>query len=284
MKAYVFFALPQLLDIFRLWKAGWLKILRHCASLVSVWRMKTVTFLRDTVMTVNIAEIIKKTPLFQGIPLNTVESLAQRSQKKTFAKGRNIFALGDKADAFFIILSGWVKLYRVSKDGEEMIIHVFGPGESFAEAAVFSDTKEYPVNAQALEETVLIEVPRSFFIRKIEEDSRFALRMLGAIAARQHYLVQQLEQVTTRTAPQRIGAFLLRFCQKRKQEQGVWVVDLPYDKSVISTRMNIKPETFSRALAKLEPYGVHVNNKDIIISDIQLLAEYCDLSVHEKHC
>src|SRR5690606_28257867 len=200
------------------------------------------------------------------------------------AKGRDIFATGDAAESFFVILQGWVKLYRPSRDGDEVIIHVFGPGESFAEAAVFNDNRVYPVNAQAIEDVVLVEVPRSFFVQKIEEDSRFALRMLGAIAARQHYLVQQIEQVTARTAPQRIGAFLIRFCKKNKKAEGEWVVHLTYDKSVISTRMNIKPETFSRALAKLEPYGVHIEKKDILITDMEALAEFCDISPNEVPC
>lgn len=229
----------------------------------------------------NIVEVIKKSTLFHSVDLQTIKALAEKCHKKSFAKGRDIFAMGDKADAFFIILEGWVKLYRVSKDGEEAIIHVFGPGESFAEAAVFNDTKTYPVNAQALDDTTLVEIPRSFFVQKIEEDSHFALRMLGAIAARQHYLVQQIEQVTTRTAPQRIGAFLIRFCKKNRQAEDEWIVHLPYDKSVISTRMNIKPETFSRALAKLEPYGVHTEKKKILIADMEALAEFCDISPGE---
>lgn len=235
-------------------------------------------------MPYTVAEIIKGTTLFQSVSLEMVEALASKSHKKSFHKGHDIFSMGDRADSFFVILSGWVKLYRVSKDGEEMIIHVFGPGESFAEAAVFSDTKAYPVNAQALEETSLVEIPRAFFIQKIEEDSRFALRMLGAIAARQHYLVQQLEQVTSRTAPQRIGAFLLRFCRRKPQGQGVWVIELPYDKAIISARMNIKPETFSRALAKLEPYGVRTENKKIIITDIKSLSDFCDIPQQTKPC
>ena len=139
-------------------------------------------------------------------------------------------------------------------------------------------------HAQAVEDVAVIEIPRSFFVRKIEEDSLFALRMLGAIAARQHYLVQQLEQVTTRTAPQRIGAFLVRFCKKEKQGGKGWMVDLPYDKSIISRRLNIKPETFSRALAKLEPHGVSLIGRDIWITDMAKLIEFCDLSPQEVPC
>lgn len=231
----------------------------------------------------DLVKTLRKTPLFQGLDMPSLTELAGHCHQKSYAKGRDLFTMGDQADAFFAILSGWVKLYRPSRDGDEVIIHIFGPGETFAEAAVFNDSRTYPVNAQAIDDTVIVEIPRSFFIHKIEEDNRFALRMLGAIAARQHYLVQQLEQVTTRTAPQRIGAFLIRFCRKEKQG-AAWQVDLPYDKSIISTRLNIKPETFSRALAKLEPYGVVSDGRSIVITDMAKLAEFCDLSPQETPC
>lgn len=226
-------------------------------------------------------QAIKSAALFQGIDAKTLGQLAGQCHKKSHAKGRDLFAMGDKADVFFLIMQGWVKLYRPAKDGNEVVINVFGPGEVFAEAAVFNDSKTYPVNAQAVEDVVVIEIPRSFFVQKIEEDSGFALRMLGAIAARQHYLVQQLEQVTARAAPQRIGAFLIRFCRKTKQQGASWQVDLPYDKAVISARLNIKPETFSRALAKLEPHGVRVDERHIVIDDMRKLADFCDMPQQE---
>ena len=177
-----------------------------------------------------------------------------------------------------------MKLYRTSNNGEEVIIHIFGPGESFAEAAVFSDHQTYPVHAQAVEDTVLIEIPRSIFIHKIETDSRFAINILGAIAARQHLLVQQLEHLMIRSAPQRVGAFLLRFCQKVKDSDTTWVVNLPYEKSIISLRLNIKPETFSRAVTKLSECGVYIENNKILISDLKKLANYCDLTDKEIPC
>jgi CRP-like cAMP-binding protein len=236
-------------------------------------------------ISIKIAEIIKKTPLFQNISQTDVEELATYCHQKSVSKGQELFSMGDKADSLYIVLKGWIKLYRTSKEGEETIINIFGPGESFAEAAVFNDSHTYPVNAQAVEDSMLIDIPYSYFVRKIEDDKNFALRILGAIASRQHYLVQQLEQVTTRSATQRIGAFLLRFCIKESQSKnGTWVVDLPYDKSVISTRLNIKPETFSRAIAKLEPYGVSINKRQIIIADKNELMDYCDVPTHEKPC
>ncbi|MGH1378746.1 MAG: Crp/Fnr family transcriptional regulator [Alphaproteobacteria bacterium] len=223
-------------------------------------------------------QTIKKSPLFLTIDEETLEDIVKHCRNKKLYKGQELFAAGDDADNFYIILNGWVKLSRISRDGEEIIIHVFGPGESFAEAAVFGDKRKYPVYAQSIEDAEVVEIPRSLFIKKIEEDSRFALRLLGSISAHQHYLVQQLEQVTSRTAPQRIGAFLLRFCKRHTEgTDGVMVVDLPYDKAIISTRLSIKPETFSRALAKLEPYGVSADKRSITIKSPEELANFCDV-------
>lgn len=233
----------------------------------------------------NKKKVIRSAALFQGVGDGVIDDLATHCHEKAVPKGAQLFSAGDVAHHFFIILDGWIKLYRISREGEETIIHIFGPGESFAEAAVFSDRKMYPVNAQAIEDTVVIEVPRDFFLRQIEKDSTFALRILGAISSRQHYLVQQLEQVTTRTAPQRIGAFLLHFCKHRPHgSDGSLVVNLPYDKAVISTRLNIKPETFSRALAKLEPYGIAAQGRKIVIHDPTALADFCDVDWWGKPC
>jgi len=233
----------------------------------------------------NIAQTLQKNPLFTGMPLPVLEKLAQHCRTREFEKLQDIFSMGDIADSFFIISDGWVKLYRTSREGEETIIHVFGPGESFAEAAVFSERNMYPVNAQAIEPTILVAVPRATILHNIEEDSHFALNMLGTISARQRYLVQQLEQVTTRNAPQRIGAFLLRFCRMHPEgENGAMIASLPYNKSIIATRLNIQPETFSRALSKLSLYGVTTNQKNIVIEDMAALEDFCDFSYDDTPC
>ena len=232
----------------------------------------------------NIAGTMQKASLFQGMKPEAINELVGHCHQKSYKKGQQLFETGDRADSFFIILTGWVKLFRISREGEETVIHVFGPGESFAEAAVFRDQKSYPANAQAVSDVEIVEIPGSFFIHKIEEDPQFALRILASVSSRQHYLVGQLEQVTTRTAPQRIGAFLLRFCQKIDAQNGAMSIKLPYDKSLISTRLNIKPETFSRALAKLEPYGVELKGRKIILHDAQKLTEFCDVSFQDSSC
>lgn len=229
-----------------------------------------------------VTQYLKKSALFTGLDEEIVRFFVENSRPKTYEKGTELFSMGDSADAFFLILEGWVKLYRMTRDGEEAIINVFAPGETFAEAAVFGPQQVYPVNAQAVEKTELLEIPRKLFVDKIKEDSDFALRILGSISARQRYLIQQIEQVTVKSAPQRIGAFLLRLSPPGKNAH--IEVSLPYDKSLIARRLNIQPETFSRALAKLKPYGVSMKGRQVVIEDAEKLIEFCDIEDRGKPC
>lgn len=230
----------------------------------------------------NLVEFLGRTPLFSGLDAATLRFFAENSHRRQYAKGTQFFAEGDEADRIFFIIEGWVKLYRMTRDGGEVIIHIFAPGETFAEAAVFNPQRRYPVDAQAVEDTVLLEIPRQLFVEKIRENSDIALMMLGSISARQRLLVQQIEQITAKTAPQRIGIFLLRLCPPGTKKNAT--VHLPYDKSLIARRLNIQPETFSRALAKLAPFGVSLDKRDIAIADIARLADFCELDDRDRPC
>lgn len=225
---------------------------------------------------------LARNPLFSGLSPEILEGIISESHRIQGQKGQELFSAGDRADAFFYVMEGWVKLYRLNRDGEEAIIHVIAPGETFAEAAVFGSHRKYPVNAQYIEDCTLLSIPRTAFVERIATNPDLALHILGTISARQRYLIQQIEQLTVKDAPQRIGTFLLRLCQPG--QDGQVEVDLPYDKSLISRRLNIQPETFSRALKKLESYGVVPNGNKVVIKDPQKLADFCDIDDRASLC
>lgn len=229
-----------------------------------------------------LADILARTPLFSGLDADSCAKIATQARLKTCARGTDLFAAGDPAQAYFLVLSGWIKLYRLSRDGGEAVIHICPPGESFAEAAIFSPTGIYPVSAQAIEDSTVLEIPRQQLADMIRADGNLALSMLGSISARQKLLVQQIEQMTARSAAQRLGAFLLRLCAGTAGNSAT--VNLPYDKSLVARRLNIQPETFSRALARLKPCGVAVRKSVITIADRAALAHYCEYDERDRPC
>ena len=214
--------------------------------------------------------LVKATPLFGAMPDEAVARLLGNKGPRVFEKGALLFQQGEPAEAFYVILDGWVKISRISADGDETIVGVFTRGEVFAEAAMFLGG-QYPVNAEIISPSRLVRIDATAFRKLVHEETDMALAMLASCSKHLKYLVEQLEQIKLLSAPRRIADFFVGLCAA---EDGKCVITLPYEKALIANRLGMKPESFSRALLKLRPIGVDVERDHVTIADISALAEY----------
>lgn len=217
------------------------------------------------------AQIVRNLPLFQQVPEPVLAALLATATIRSVERGTDLFVQGDPADRFFVVLEGWVKLYRINRDGAEAVVHMVNTGESFAEAAMFAQ-RNFPVSAQAVTDLRVLAITSQAFARCVQADVGTAFAMLGSMSMRLRTLVQQIEQLQIQSAPQRVGSFLLKMCPAG---QGTASFLLPVEKSLVARRLGIQPETFSRALAKLKPVGVEVQGAVVSIADIDALRDYC---------
>lgn len=217
------------------------------------------------------AALVRNLPLFQHLSEPALTTMLATATTQSVSRGTNLFIQGDAADRFFILLEGWVKLYRLNRDGAEAVVMMVNAGESFAEAAMFAQST-FPVCAQAVTDLRLLSITAQAFVRCVQDDVGTAFAMLGSLSLRLRTLVQQIEQLHVKTAPQRVGSFLLNYCPPG---QGNTSFMLPLEKSLVARRLGIQPETFSRALAKLRPMGVEVRGATVSVSDIGALRKFC---------
>ena len=211
-------------------------------------------------------------PLLAGMPPDDAQDILSHSAISTFDRGQTIFLQGETAKAVFIVMSGWVKLYRITPNGSEAIVGVFTKGRSFGEAVAFrGDT--YPVSAEAVTQCTLLRIEASDYLRKIRETPEAAIALLSATFAHLHNLVEQVEALKSRTGAQRVAEFL---CELSDCEDGACEVVLPYDKVLIAGRLGMKPESLSRAFAKLKKEGVVIHQNKARIGDIRHLREYSE--------
>lgn len=217
-------------------------------------------------------EAVRKVSLFAGLPIGSVEALIDHATIEEAPVRTMLFHQGDEVDRFYIIIEGWVKLSRLTAEGDQAVIAVFTRGEPFAQAAMF-DSGRYPVSAETVAPSRLLSVPAGSFMAKIENDGALAMRMLAAMSRQLRYLVQQVEQLQAKSAPQRVGNFLLPLLP-RPDRPGT--IHLPYDKSLIAARLGMKPETFSRAMAKLREVGVRTEGNAVIVPEPDRLKRYCE--------
>ncbi len=210
-------------------------------------------------------------PLFTDLSSTELERLAQGCVLHRFGRGDDIFRVGEPCQEFHVCVVGQVKLYAVSPAGAEKVIDIISPGQSFAEALMFTN-RPYIISAQALVDCLLLSVKKHAVEGEIERDPRFALRMLAGISRRLHGLVHDVEAYALHTGVQRVIGYLLRDIAT---DSAPVTVSLPVSKATIASRLSLTPEYFSRVLHELETAGlVRIDKRDIRILDAPALASY----------
>lgn len=214
-------------------------------------------------------------PLFSDMDVAELERLARGCQLRRLVRGDMVFRVGEPCQEFHVAVVGQVKLFAISPAGQEKVIELVGPGNSFAEALMFTD-RPYIINAQTLTDTLLLTVSKQAVLKEIALDSRFALRMLAGISRRLHGLINDVEDYALCTGMQRVIGYLLRDIDAAEGAGAASVtVSLPVSKAVIASRLSLTPEYFSRVLHELESVGlIAIDKRDIRILDPQRLAEY----------
>ena len=220
----------------------------------------------------NIPRYLSVQPLFTDLSPVELDRLAAGCVLRRFARGESVFRVGEPCEEFHICVTGQVKLYALSPAGAEKVIDIIAPGQSFAEALMFTG-QPYIINAQALSDALLLSVKKSTVEDEVARDPRFALRMLAGISRRLHGLVHDVEAYALHSGIQRVIGYLLR--DIAEGSDAPVTVSLPVSKATIASRLSLTPEYFSRVLHELEAAGlVRIDKRDVHILDAQALASY----------
>ena len=216
---------------------------------------------------------LKSISLFANMPDDELERYVNITQIKAYKKGQLLYLEGDKADYFYIICEGWLRLFHTTEDGIEVSLGMLTVGNTTGENSIF-EKGHYTSTAMVVEKATILSIPISFLKEQLDESRQLSLNMLACLVQYQHSHEMQLEQYLLYTAPQRIGCFLLALCPVDKQKDGV-KIDLPYDKTLIASNLAMKGATFSRALAILkEETGIQINSSHVTIDSIERLLKF----------
>lgn len=199
-----------------------------------------------------IVKHIASIPLFEGLPNEQQEDLAMIVADQVFKRGQTIFTEGDDATGFYVGITGRVKIFKLSFEGKEQILHIFGPGEPFGEVPVFTG-RHFPANAQAMEESRIFFFPRESFIELIKTNPSIALNMLAVLSLRLHRFTRLIDDLSLKEVPGRLSAYLLYLSE---QEEGMSDLELTITKSQLASLLGTIPETLSRIFGKMSRQGL----------------------------
>ncbi len=180
--------------------------------------------------------------------------------------------MGEEADAVFCVVSGLVKLSIHQSDGEEAVIEVFQPGQSFAEALAFR-AGTYPATAVALVDSEVFVAPSRVLQTVIRDNPDAVPAILAGTYSHLHSLVRQIESLKANSGLERLARYIVAATE---DAPGGETAELPFEKKVLASLLGMKPETLSRQFNRLEPYGVTLQKRRIVIRDRKALLRLSD--------
>lgn len=217
-----------------------------------------------------IKKIIAESILFSGLSVGELEKIAMIAVPKSYGRGESIFFEGDEGNGFYMVIEGRVKIFKMSMEGKEQILHIFGPGEPFGEVPVFHG-QPFPANAMALVNSKLLFFPRSEFIDLVTANPSLALNMLAMLSLRLRRFANQIESLSLKEVPGRLAAYLIYLSEEQGSAAQV-TLDIP--KGQLASLLGTIPETLSRIFSKMTDEGlIRVTGRTIYIDDFEGLRE-----------
>jgi len=230
------------------------------------------------------ANDLSKIFLFSGLDENELKIIKDFSSIKKYNKGEVIFFETEPYPGFYGVIEGLVKIYKISKEGREHIIHIEYPGSTFAEVPMFEKNAEeslsdltYPANAMSIDEdTIVIKVPAKPFLEFMKNNTDICFKLLSSLAKRLRFLNSHIESVTLDDVSKRLAKYLLIEIEHPQKDKNKLkdenFIELEISKYDLASHLGTITETLSRTLKKLQANNIiEVNGKKIVIKDLTAL-------------
>lgn len=215
--------------------------------------------------------LLKKCPLFAGLDNEQLKQLLKIAQHKNYSKGELLFAEGQSAKGFYLTLCGKIKIYKLSPEGKEQILHIVSPGEPFAEVALFSGISSYPAFAETLTNSEVFYFPKSEFVDLLKNNPQLSLNMLATMSQFLRRFNHMIERLSLQDVSARLAQFLIQEIPLGNNQQHP-LITLTMTKTQLASQLGTVSETLSRTLKKFKQEGIiAVNGKCITILDQEAL-------------
>jgi CRP/FNR family transcriptional regulator, dissimilatory nitrate respiration regulator len=219
-------------------------------------------------------ELLRRCPLFAGLKEEDLKQIRAIASLKQIKKKEILFSDGEETKGFYVIVSGKVKLFKVSPEGKEQILHIVSAPDAFAEAALFLEGT-YPAFAEAMTDAQLLYFPKRDFIQLIEKNPQLSINIIVALSHFLKRFASLIEELSLKEVSSRIAKYVVDLSIKSSKEgKSPKEVELDLSKTQLALKLGTISETLSRTLAKMKAKRIiDVKKNKIIILNREALEE-----------
>jgi len=216
---------------------------------------------------------IRKIPLFGNLPDDVLKIIDRILVRREFNRGGHIFSEGSESTGFYIVINGRVKVYKLSADGKEQILHIVKQNELLGAVSAFAGGP-YPAHADAMEKTEALYFPRDEFLELVKTEPSVVMNMITNLAFRLHMFTRMIEDLSLKEVPGRLAAYLLYLCDQHGCSDSV---EIDITKGQLASLLGTIPETLSRILKKMSERDIlQVSGRTIKLLDREALQHIVD--------
>ncbi len=220
-------------------------------------------------------KILREHHLFRPLSEQQLARLLEDCQLINLEKDDYVFHQGESCHSFGFVISGSIKVYRLTPDGQEKIFEVIGDRKTFGEAMMFMGTETYVATAQAVIPSQLLLLPNQSYKNMIHENSELATALLANLSKRLHQRINEIEILSLKNATHRVIRYILSQALRSCSSCQTPSFELPIAKRLIAGQLSIQPETFSRIIHHLSHEGIiRIDGRLICILDRDRLENY----------
>ncbi len=220
-------------------------------------------------------ELLKNFDFFSELEESHLHKIAKIAVQKKYRKNALIFMEGDPGECFYFILSGKVKVFRTYEDGKEHIIHIFGKGDVFGEATLFSNVP-YPASTSAYEDVVLFAIKNKDMEELVTQNPDLALKLLVIFAKKLVFAQQKIRDLTFNDVFSRTASQLLKLAHDygRQSTKGI-LIDVQLPRQELAEMVGTTRETISRVISRFKKEkSITEENDRILILNTEKLKEW----------
>jgi CRP-like cAMP-binding protein len=214
---------------------------------------------------------LRSAPVFASVDEETVARLSADARIESLQAGDLLFRQGAAVSEVAFVLSGYVKLLRISS-GRQALISICSADEMIGELPI-KGGKVHTFSAEAAGATRVLKLPAAPLARLVKESPSLCAAVMEEYSKGIARLIVEIETLKSQNADQRLAHFILALCPPGEDRCRF---RLPYDKRLIAARLGVKQETLSRAFAKLRAHGVRTETRNVHVESVSHLADQCD--------
>jgi CRP/FNR family transcriptional regulator, nitrogen oxide reductase regulator len=213
-------------------------------------------------MTQPLDDVLRRTTIFRRLSPDDRQRLAAVARVRGFEKGETIFSEGEESETLYTVVTGRVKVSKMTARGTDVILEIFGPGDPVGAVAVY-ESRAYPASAVALEPTSCLLIPRQAFFALLEAYPTLVRGLLIGLTHRLVELTTRLTELSGGRIEARLARFLLKLTDDMGQRRADGIfIPLALSRQEIADMIGTTIETSIRIMSRWGKENVVRTEKD----------------------